>query len=752
VIDTAKVPFEVNVAATVKAIKSGEITSKEAAARTETTLAVPITSFLSGAGGNVGVLSGARGRLGAPAIVSGRDGKVSVKLSAPSYKNAEVLLYAINGKLMLRGKAFASGAAASVRRDLTAGVYLLSVKGAGGDNLSSRVTHRGGSLALNVELLNETVTPVRQLAKESAEGDGNAWHISVTAPGFEDSIFSLNLQKGLNPKQTITLRQAQRPAKASFTETLGSNNVALDMVYIPGGTFTLGCEKSSGCPADAKPVTGVQVSSYFIGKGEVTNDQWFAVMGWYKGYNGKSTTRPGCINTQYCDRTGSAASITWYEALEFACKLSQITGKKYRMVTEAEWEYAAKKHLSSLSNIGGGSGVGGEEWAYNTWSSTHMGGTDPIGPNGSLEKLHTQKTRRDANTGGDNITSRLIRSIEGVGPALRLAISADMDYPPGMPATCDIRIPELGDEPENSYRDMRWVTGGDKRWAVPSGSTAIGSFDLRVWEDGTASVANSYPANSRTAGQWFTSNNMAFVFVPNSGSSRTYKYIFVTLKDASLICDMDYSNYSSGAYIGRIIKEEATHVDKPAIAAGLKSGAELAAAAGDDYKMIDMGNIPASAKKQDARLLDGGATMGWFQNNSSAGGVHHYRKDVDPDEFRFTVNQNNGRTTLANGEWFTVNNIFLRVTHSGGYTVDYLYAVTGEGASATFYHNSFQGYERGDFRMFKKETNGSAWPTTTCGNICSEEIPKGLEASMYARMDNGQSTFVPAKCPAGGCR
>jgi hypothetical protein len=398
-----------------------------------------------------------------------------------------------------------------------------------------------------------------------------------------------------------------------------------------------------------------------------------------------------------------------------------------------------------LNNIGGGSGVGGEEWAYNSWSSTHSGGTDPIGPNGSLEKLHTQKTRRDANGTADNITGRLIRSIEGVGPALRLAISADMDYPPGMPSTCDIIVPELGAEPENSYRDMRWVTGGDKRWATPSGATAIGSLDIRIWEDGTAKFGN-------TNGQWFTSNNMALVFVPSSSSSsaRTYKYIFITLKDASLICDMDYSNFNSGAYIGRIIKEDAAHVDKPAVS-GLKSGAELAAAAGDNYKMLDMANIPESAKKQDSRLLDGGATMGWFQDNTSAGGVHHYRKDVDPDEFRFTVNQNNGRTMLANGTWFTVNNTFLRITHSTGYTVDYLYAVTGDGANATFYHNSFQGYERGDFRMFKKETN-SSWPVTTCGAICSEEIPKGLEVSMYARMDNGKSTFVPAKCPAGGCK
>jgi hypothetical protein len=105
-----------------------------------------------------------------------------------------------------------------------------------------------------------------------------------------------------------------------------------------------------------------------------------------------------------------------------------------------------------------------------------------------------------------------------------------------------------------------------------------------------------------------------------------------------------------------------------------------------------------------------------------AGGVHHYRKDVDRDEFRFTVNQGTNRTMLANGSWFTINNVFLRITHSSGYTTDYLYAVDSDG---TFYHDSFQAYERGDFRMFKKTANGSDTFAATCGNICSDEIPKG---------------------------
>jgi hypothetical protein len=162
--------------------------------------------------------------------------------------------------------------------------------------------------------------------------------------------------------------------------------------------------------------------------------------------------------------------------------------------------------------------------------------------------------------------------------------------------------------------------------------------------------------------------------------------------------------------------------------------------------MVDMANIPESAKEQDSRLLDG-ASQGWFQDNTSAGGLHHYRKDVDPDEFRFTVNQGQ-MVMLANGNWFTVNNTFLRITHSTGYTTDYLYAVD---ASGTFYHNSYQAYERADFRMFKKKANSETFPAS-CGTHCSSEIPKGEPASLYAEMDNGESTFVPAPCPTDGCK
>ncbi len=202
-----------------------------------------------------------------------------------------------------------------------------------------------------------------------------------------------------------------------------------------------------------------------------------------------------------------------------------------------------------------------------------------------------------------------------------------------------------------------------------------------------------------------------------------------------------------GGYIGRYEREEAACV-KPTVS-GLQSGAELAAAAGPDYKMVDMVNIPESAREQDPRLIDTTSDC-WFQNNINAGGTHNYRKDVDASEFRFAVIDGGQVTMLANGSWFTVNNTFLHIEHPDGYVAEYLYAIDSNGY---FYHNSFMKYERADFRMFQKYDNATGdFPPTCIGTSCTQELPKGAAQPFYAHMDDGYSTFTPAPCPAAGCQ
>jgi formylglycine-generating enzyme required for sulfatase activity len=690
----------------------------------------------------------------AGAWISRSRSNVTVNLQPQAYNNAALSLYSINGRRILSGKVSASNTAKNSvsRSNISAGIYLLSVKGTNGNTFSARLTHGGGRLNINT-VFSSSASPLLSKSMADEEPDYGEWTITVTAPGYIADSRKFSPEVGDNPQQSFTLTAVNQTARASFTETV--NGVSFDMVYIPGGAFKLGCETGSGCPANTTPAVDAAVSPYFIGKTTVTRDLWQAVMG----------SAPG----------GYGLMFTWYDAFKFACKLSQLTGRNYRMQTEAEFEYAAKNHLSSLGELGSS-----EEWAYNTWATSLMGGTDPVGPGSGS---HNQKTRRNAQGTGDNITGRLIRSIEGIGPQLRLTLSADTDLPPDYVHPCQLYAPEMGGEPVNSYRDPRWVTGGGAKWTAPDG--AMGNLTLVVWEDGTATMS-SYGGTS-TTGQWFTSNNITFVFVPNPCQGNfcgyvppitRYMYIFLNESDASYISDQ------GGA--GRIVKAAANPVNKPDVP-NLMRGEDLARSQPDFetwYKMVDMNNIPQSARFQDERLLDG-PDHGWLQINT--GFTHRYRKDVDKDEFRFIVSG----AVLATGSWFTVNNSFLRVTNKGveqnctyscpgggwgcgvtdmiqtcvddpsrpfEYVADYLYVVTPEGGQygGRFMHNSFMGYERGDFRSFEKIENNSS-RITDIANQCSRcvgEIPKGQNVATMYRNDEetGQSTFVPAPCPEGGCR
>ena len=108
------------------------------------------------------------------------------------------------------------------------------------------------------------------------------------------------------------------------TEDLG-NNVKLEMVALPGGTFTMG---SNDGDADEKPPHQVTLSPFSIGKYEVTQAQYRAVMGTDPSYF-KGDDRP-------------VEQVSWDDAVSFCRKLSQQSGKTYRLPTEAEWEYACR--------------------------------------------------------------------------------------------------------------------------------------------------------------------------------------------------------------------------------------------------------------------------------------------------------------------------------------------------------------------------------------------------------------------------
>ena len=108
--------------------------------------------------------------------------------------------------------------------------------------------------------------------------------------------------------------------------------LAADMVRVEGGTFTMGAtEEQKEAYFDsnrAKPTHKVTLSSFSICKHEVTQEEWEVVMG----------SNP----SEFKGRRMPVEHVSWNDCQIFIEKLNQLTGKKYRMLTEAEWEYAAR--------------------------------------------------------------------------------------------------------------------------------------------------------------------------------------------------------------------------------------------------------------------------------------------------------------------------------------------------------------------------------------------------------------------------
>ena len=117
-----------------------------------------------------------------------------------------------------------------------------------------------------------------------------------------------------------------------------------EMVVVPAGTFIMGSDALS----DEQPVRRVNVSSFLMGKTEVTQAQWQAVMG-----NNPSIFRR-------CGDDCPVEQISWYEAQEFAQRLSHKTGKQYRLPSEAEWEYAARAGSGGSWSFGDSDATVGE--------------------------------------------------------------------------------------------------------------------------------------------------------------------------------------------------------------------------------------------------------------------------------------------------------------------------------------------------------------------------------------------------------
>ena len=122
----------------------------------------------------------------------------------------------------------------------------------------------------------------------------------------------------------------------SGTQTFTVNGVTFKMVFVEGGTFMMGAsDDDPDANNNEKPAHQVTLSSYSIGETEVTQELWVAVMG--SNPSGFSSTW-GYVE----DLKRPVEMVTWQDCLTFITKLNELTGKNFRLPTEAEWEFAAR--------------------------------------------------------------------------------------------------------------------------------------------------------------------------------------------------------------------------------------------------------------------------------------------------------------------------------------------------------------------------------------------------------------------------
>ena len=113
-------------------------------------------------------------------------------------------------------------------------------------------------------------------------------------------------------------------------KTFTANGVTFEMVFVQGGGFTMGCtsEQGNDCYDDEKPSHRVNLSDFYIGKHEVTQQLWRAVMG-----ENPSSFKGDNLPVE---------NVSWNDCQTFISRLNSLTGMQFRLPTEAQWEYAAR--------------------------------------------------------------------------------------------------------------------------------------------------------------------------------------------------------------------------------------------------------------------------------------------------------------------------------------------------------------------------------------------------------------------------
>jgi formylglycine-generating enzyme required for sulfatase activity len=290
---------------------------------------------------------------------------VSLKLSPiPKTGSLRVVTNPFDATIRLNGKEV--GTTPMTLKNQLIGEYTLELSLTGYATATQKVTIAEGETAeVNITLENGMPVEITGAPANAALFIDNT--PAGNLPYIGNLIFgrhTLRIESdGKKAEKEITLVQG---GTSNFNLTLSSNltenfaGMEMEMVFVKGGSFDMGSNNGS---EDEKPVHRITLDDFYVGKTEVTQAQWSAITG----------SNPSSFKN--CDQC-PVESVSWNNVQDFIRKLNQKTGKKYRLPTEAEWEYAARGGQQSKGyKYSGCNSLGDVGWySHNSDSKTHQVG------------------------------------------------------------------------------------------------------------------------------------------------------------------------------------------------------------------------------------------------------------------------------------------------------------------------------------------------------------------------------------------
>ena len=294
------------------------------------------------------------------------------QLAAPTpiYGQLNVAVTPTDAEILLDGAAV--GRTPLMLPEVLEGEHTVTVRKAGYGDMERRVTVADGQTAMVEGALPSAAKVTLSVNAPKAELtiDGRPAGRAAGTHAMAYGTHRLRLTaEGYEPLETtVEVSEAQRtfalqlPRKGTRIYT--ANGVSFTMVTVEGGTFTMGATPEQQNPYDSeKPAHQVTLSTFAIGETEVTQALWKAVMG-----SNPSAWKGDNLPVE---------RVSWEDCQEFIWKLNALTGERFRLPTEAEWEYAARGGKRSKGyQYSGSKKLDDVAWYYdNSGDKTHPVGT-----------------------------------------------------------------------------------------------------------------------------------------------------------------------------------------------------------------------------------------------------------------------------------------------------------------------------------------------------------------------------------------